>query len=395
MIKTSKKLLILTFLALCISNVYSQDALIKANNDFSFKIYKATKPDLKNFFISPFSLHIALSIANEGANNTTRQEMDKLLSIEKMDNRADSYRTLINNVTSPMYSEKYGGNQIFLANSMWINESLKLNDAFQKIVENDYSSEILGFSSNNLSTANKGLSDWVSQKTQNKITKISGIDKNTRFSIVNAIYFMGEWKIPFKTEKTKEKKFHTIQKEEIDVDFMNNKAYYQYYEDDQIQCVNLPYKWDQFQMIVVLPKEMYGLNEVEKKLNPEYLSKMEQSNPSCEVQLSFPKFKIESEIFPIASIIEMGCGEMFSGKADFSKISDEFLKIGNITHKTFIEIDETKTVAAAVTGLGIVGSATMRKTPPTIKIFNADHPFIFLIVEKKTNAILFIGRFVE
>jgi len=390
-----KRFLLLTFLAVCISNVYSQDALIKANNDFSFKIYNATKSDLKNFFISPFSLNIALSIANEGANTTTRQEMDKLLSIEKMDNRADSYHTLINNVTSPMNFEKNPVNQIYLANSMWINESLKLNDTFQKIVENNYSSEIYRFSTKNLSTANRELNDWVSQKTHNTIKKISGIDKGTRLSIVNAIYFMGEWNIPFKTEKTKEKKFHTIQKEEIDVDFMNIKAYYNYYEDDEIQCVKLPYKWNQFEMIVVLPKEMYGLNEVEKKLNPAYLSKIEQSNPSCEVQLSFPKFKIESVIFPIASIEEMGYSEMFSGKADFSNISDEFLKIGNITHKTFIEIDETKTVAAAVTELGMVGRATMRKTPPTTKIFNADHPFIFLIVEKKTNAILFIGRFVE
>jgi len=395
MIKTCKKLLILTLLAVCISNVYSQDALIKANNDFSFKIYNATKPDLKNFFISPFSLHIALSIANEGANTTTRQEIDKLLSIENMDNRADSYRRLINYVTCPMTSERNAANQIFLANSMWINEGLKLNDAFQKIVENNYSSEIFRFSTESLSKANRELNGWVSQKTQNKIKKISGIDKDTRLSIVNAIYFMGEWSIPFKKEKTNEKKFHTIQKEEIDIDFMNNKDYFNYYEDDEIQCVKLPYKSHQFEMIVVLPKEMYGLNEVENKLNPAYLSKIEQSNPSCEVQLSFPKFKIESEIFPIGSIKEMGCGEMFSGKADFSKISDEFLKIGNITHKTFIEIDETKTVAAAVTELAMFGSATIRKTPPTTKIFNADHPFIFLIVVKRTNAILFIGRFVE
>jgi len=390
-----KKLLILAFLTVSIFTVYSQEALIKANNEFSFKIYNATKSDLKNFFISPFSLNIALSIANEGANTTTRQEMDKLLSIEKMDNRAESYRTLINNVTSPINFEKNAGNQIYLANSMWINESLKLKDAFQQTIQNNYSSEIFRFSTKNLSTASKELNDWVSQKTQNKIKNISGIDKDTRLSIVNAIYFMGEWNIPFKKEKTKVKKFHTIQKDAIDIDFMYNKAFYKYYEDNEIQSVYLPYKQDQFKMIVILPKEMYGLNDIEKKLNPEYLSKIEKSNPSCEVQLSFPKFKIESELFPIERIEKMGYTEMFSNKADFSKMSDESIKIGNIIHKTFIEIDETKTEAAAITEIGMVGNASIRKVQPTPKIFNADHPFIFLIVEKNTDAIVFIGRFVE
>jgi len=390
-----KKLLILTFLTVYISNVYSQDNLIKANNDFSFKIYNATKPDLKNFFISPFSLNIALSIANEGAKNTTRKEIDKLLSIQNIDNRAESYSTLISRVTSQINFENKAGNQLYLANSMWINKDLKLNKTFQKTIENNYSSEIFRFNKKSLSTTNKELSDWVSQKTQNKIKNITGINKDTKLTIINAIYFMGEWNIPFKKEKTKEKKFHTIQKEEIDVDFMNNNALYNYYEDNEIQCVYLPYKQDQFKMIVILPKEMYGLNEIEKKLNPEYLSNIEKSNLRREVQLSFPKFKIESELFPIESIEKMGYTEMFSNKADFSNMSDDFIKIGNITHKTFIEIDETKTEAAAITEIGMVGNGTLRKTKPTIKIFNADHPFIFLIVEKKTDAILFIGRFVE
>jgi len=390
-----KKLLFLTFLTVCITNVYPQEKLIKANNDFSFKIYNATKPDLKNFFISPFSLNIALSIANEGAKNTTRQEMDKLLSIENMDIRAESYRTFIDRIINQMHSEKKAKNQLYLANSMWINEDLKLKDTFKQTIENNYSSEIFRFSKKNIYTTNKKLNNWVSQKTHNRINKISGINKNTRLTILNAIYFMGEWNIPFKKEKTKVKKFHTIQKEEVDVDFMYNRAFYKYYEDIEIQSIYLPYKQDQFEMIVLMPKERYGLNVIEKKLNPEYLSKMEKSNLSCEVQLSFPKFKIESEIYPIQSIEKMGYTNMFSNKADFSKISNEFLKIGNITHKTYIEIDETKTEAAAITEIGMVGSGSVRRMLPAPKIFNADHPFIFLIVEKKTDAILFIGRFVE
>ena len=153
-------------------------------------------------------------------------------------------------------------------------------------------------------------------------------------------------------------------------------------------------------MIVILPQERYGILEIEKKLNPYYLKKIKLSSSLDEVILSLPKFKIESEIFPKEEIIKMGYPLMFSNRADFTNMSPgDTLKISRITHKTFIEVDENKTEAAAVTKVDMVevgyGAVDNPPPPPPPKIFNADHPFIFLIMDNRTGAIIFTGRFVK
>ncbi len=392
------------------TNVFSQKALVESNNDFSFKIYNATKPDSSNFFISPFSLNIALSIANEGAKTTTRQEMDSLLSIRNINDRALEYNKLIQKTTDlddsdfksciEWSADKKSKNEIFLANSLWINDAVDINARFIENVNQNYKSEIFSFNKRNVISANKQLNDWISKKTNDKIPEIKGLNKDIMLSIVNAIYFMGEWDTPFDIKKTKVKKFHTLNRDKIDVKYMRDQSHYRYYEDSDIQSIYLPYKCHQFSMIVILPQKRYGILDIENKLDKAYFKNIDSLSYSHEVILSFPKFKIESEIFPKDEIIEMGYPTMFSDKADFTGLSiSDSLKIGEIIHKTFIEIDEKKTEAAAVTKVDMVvigyGAGGDPPPPPPPKIFNADHPFIFLIVDNRTKAILFTGRFVK
>lgn len=390
--------------------IYSQEKLVNSNNDFAFKIYKAAKPDTSNFFISPFSINIALSVANEGAKSTTRQEMDRLLSLQDINDRTSLYNDLIRKTTD-IYDSDYKScielsgdrtsrNSLFHANSLWINDSFQIDNDFKKNIEENYKSEIFSFNKYNVSSANKKLNYWISEKTNNKITEISGLDKDIMLSIINAIYFMGEWNTPFDTKMTKVKKFHTIKKEKVDVNYMRDQSHYFYHEDNEIQSIYLDYKCHQFSMIVILPRERYGILDIEKKLDPDYLKKIKQSSYFHEVILSLPKFKIESEILPKEEIIKMGCTRMFSNKADFTIMSiTDSLKISRIIHKTFIEIDEKKTEAAAVTKVDMVvvgyGAGGDPPPPPPPKIFNANHPFIFLIVDNRTDAILFTGRFVK
>lgn len=405
-----KKTLILIFTIIVSTNVFSQELLVESNNDFSFKIYRATKPDSSNFFISPFSLNIALSIANEGAKTSTRQEMDNLLSIGNINNRAYEYKKLIQKTTDLYDSDfksciewsedKTSKNEIFLANSLWINDAVNIDARFIENINQNYKSEIFSFNKHNVISANKELNVWISKKTNEKIPEIKGLNKDIMLSIVNAIYFMGEWNIPFDIKKTKEKKFHTLNREKIDVKYMRDQSHYRYYEDSDIQSIYLPYKCHQFSMIVILPQKRYGIIDIENKLDREYFKNIDSLSYSHEVILSFPKFKIESEILPKDEIIEMGYPIMFSDKADFTGLSiTDSLKINEIIHKTFIEIDEKKTEAAAVTKVDMVvigyGAGGDPPPPPPPKIFNADHPFIFLIVDNRTKAILFTGRFVK
>jgi serpin B len=410
MIKTMKKTLILIIVIISSTNVFSQELLVESNNDFSIKIYRATKPDSSNFFISPFSLNIALSIANEGAKTSTRQEMDNLLSLGNINNRSYEYKKLIQKTTDLYDSDfksciewsedKTSKNEIFLANSLWINDAVDIDTRFIENINQNYKSEIFSFNKHNVISANKELNDWISKKTNEKIPEIKGLNKDIMLSIINAIYFMGEWDIPFDIKKTKEKKFHTLNREKIDVKYMRDQSHYRYYEDSDIQSIYLPYKCHQFSMIVILPQKRYGIIDIENKLDREYFKNIDSLSYSHEVILSFPKFKIESEIFPKDEIIEMGYPIMFSDKADFTGLSHtDSLKIGEIIHKTFIEIDEKKTEAAAVTKVDMVvigyGAGGDPPPPPPPKIFNADHPFIFMIIDNRTKAILFTGRFVK
>ncbi len=401
-----KKMLTLIAVIIFSTNIFSQELLVKSINDFSFKIYKATKPDSNNFFISPFSINVVLAISNEGAKASTREEIDNLLSIKNIKNRAFEYNKLISKTTNTFdsnfkYCYEWRGNktnEILLANSLWINDNADVDSGFIKNINQNFNSEIFRFNEKNMISANKQLKDWVSKKTKDKITDINGLINDNKLSIVNAIYFMGEWDKPFKIKKTKRNKFYSLDNEKNDIKYMNNLSRYDYYEDSDIQCVSLPYKCSQFSMIVILPKEKFGIIEIETKLNRTYFKNIDSLSSFTNVKLSIPQFEIMSEIYLKDKIIEMGFPVMFSNKADFTGLSiNDSLKIGEIIHKTFIKIDEKETEAAAITKSDIVVSGYSRgKGPlPPPKIFNANHPFIFMIVDNRTKAILFTGRYVK
>jgi len=380
---------------------------VDSNNDFAFEIYKATKNDSDNIFISPFSLNLALSIANEGALGSTKVEIDRLLSIEIADGKADLFKEFISrtiNLQDSAYYEciketedKSGGNALLIANSIWINSKSTIEKPYIKTIKDSYFSEVFDFENEKIADANQKLSNWVSERTRNKIYVNNVLNPAIKLSIINAIYFKGEWDIDFKKKKTKEMIFHSLDGNRVKLDFMNNRTYYSYYEDANIQCVNLPYQCNQLSMFVILPKERLGINNFETNFSLEYFREIRKQSTNNEVILSLPKFKIESEIRPTNVISNLGFSTMFSSSADFTNISKvDSLTIGEIIHKTFIEIDEKKTEAAAITEIVIFGygGGTPAALPPP-KIFNANHPFIFMIVDNRTNAILFIGRFVK
>lgn len=402
-----KKTLLLWIVTLSSLYVNSQKNLVDSNNDFAFEIYKATKNDSDNIFISPFSLNLALSIANEGALGSTKVEIDRLLSIDIADGKADLFKEFISrtiNLQDSAYYEciketedKSGGNALLIANSIWINSKSTIEKPYIKTIKDSYFSEVFDFENEKIADANQKLSNWVSERTRNKIYINNVLNPAIKLSIINAIYFKGEWDIDFKKKKTKEMIFHSLDGNRVKLDFMNNRTYYSYYEDANIQCVNLPYQCNQLSMFVILPKERLGINNFETNFSLEYFREIRKQSTNNEVILSLPKFKIESEIRPTNVISNLGFSTMFSSSADFTNISKvDSLTIGEIIHKTFIEIDEKKTEAAAITEIVIFGygGGTPAALPPP-KIFNANHPFIFMIVDNRTNAILFIGRFVK
>jgi serpin B len=388
----------------------SQKELVDANNDFSFRIHKSLKKDSSNFFISPFSLHLAFAIANEGARSSTREEIDKFLCLDNRVHSKNDYKKLINatlnlydaEFTNCMewYKSKKKGlrNTLLLANSAWINDRFEIHSKFKSDIEDQFKSTIFTFNKQNIFAANRNMNDWISSQTQDKITNAGQLNESTVMRLVNAIYFKGTWEIPFDQKKTKKKNFFRLDGEKSKIDFMQNQAYFKYFEDNAIQALSIPYLCDQFTMLILLPHERYGVIPLEDSLTSKTLNKIQSSSSRQEVIVSIPKFKIVTELSIIDQLKGMGYTLMFSDNADFSGMSKTSLKINEVIHKTTIEVSEEKTEAAAVSSIEMVVTGAGRGEfipPPPPKIFNANHPFVFFILDNRTQSILFTGRFVQ
>lgn len=384
-------------------NIFSQENIVDSNNKFSFKIYSATNPKQTNFFISPLSINIALAMTNEGAVNKTRNEIDSLLCLANSKYNTELYQDFIQKTIdlndsivrkcTSRYNYTEGENKLYIANSLWIEKNFKIKNDYKRNIKNNFYSNIFYFDSLNVSDANNNLNKWVSENTNNRINHIVNLNKNDKVCILNAVYFMGMWDEKFEKGNTLKKPFTDINKNNLIIDFMNKKSIYKYYEDSLIQSVLIPYKCNQFSMLVLLPKGNIDLPNFENNLNNDYFSRIIKNSNFNLIELSIPKYKIESEVSLGNTLKRMGCSDMFTDSADFSNTSDSKLKVDVIIHKTFIEIDEEKTEAAAVTAvIRVRGGGSLKE--PEYKIFNADHPFMFIIIDNRTNAILFMGRFV-
>ncbi|MBN1766096.1 MAG: serpin family protein, partial [Sedimentisphaerales bacterium] len=215
------------------------------------------------------------------------------------------------------------------------------------------------------------------------------LDELTRLVLTNAIYFKGDWASQFKEEDTKPAPFHITRQDQTQVDLMYQKGDFKYAEDDYKQILELPYKGEELSMFVILPKEIEGLNTIDKFLTPRILDEWTRKMYPREIRLYLPKFKMTSEFTLNQVLKEMGMPNAFSNKADFSGMDGtQGLYITAVLHKAFVEVNEEGTEAAAATAV-VMGLKAMPARPP---VFRADHPFIYLIRDNQTGSILFLGR---
>jgi len=208
--------------------------------------------------------------------------------------------------------------------------------------------------------------------------------------LTNAIYFKGNWARQFKEDRTMEAPFTLANGKKVDVAMMNQTAEFNYMEMESFQALELPYVDDELSMIILLPNEFDGLDEFEKTLTTENLSKWMDKLHNREVRVSVPKFKMTSQ-FSLASVLEsMGMTDAFSPNADFSGMNGKRnLFISAVIHKAYVDVNEEGTEAAAATAVTIKLTSV---GPARIPVFRADHPFLFLIRDNHSDSILFIGR---
>ena len=219
------------------------------------------------------------------------------------------------------------------------------------------------------------------------------IDELTRLILLNAIYFNASWNTEFNADKTRKMTFYGKNSVEYITDFMNGQQKIGLSENDEAQMIKIDYSKEVASMFIIMPKENTDLDKYISEFSLEKFEKLENTLAALKVNLSMPKFKVESRFEMKKALMDMGIKAAFSKSADFSKMNGKSnLLIDEVIHKSFIEVSEKGTEAAAATAVVVREKSMVMKDNPKVVI---NRPFVFVIRENKNNAILFIGKYVK
>ncbi len=356
-------------------------------NAFGIDLYRFLAGSSENIFFSPFSLSTALAMTYLGADGNTALQMRKVLHFED-EGLHESFSNLIDSLNKP--AEDY---KLSIANALWLQEGYPLLESFLAAVEKYYRAPVNSVDFvNDPKNSVRRINDWIEQKTEGKIKDMineDDVDSLTRLIITNAIYFKGNWVVSFDPQATKKDVFFVSEDKTVEVDMMKLTADFNYFEDEKVQILELPYAGGNLSMIVVLPKRGVRLSEVEKDLSLEKFQGWLRNLRNRRVEVMLPRFKVMQRFSLKKTLSEMGMVDAFTNAADFSKMDGtKILKIQNVIHQAFVEVNEEGTEAAAATGV-IIG---IKMGPNMPVVFRADKPFLFFIYEKNNGVILFMGR---
>ncbi len=364
--------------------------LVAANTRLSFKLFSEIlkKQSNENIFISPASVAIALDMLYDGASGKTQQAIGQTLELQGMSsqeiNQANVFlKTLLKNVDPKV--------QISIANSLWAREGESFKPKFLQVIQNTYQAQVkyINFAT---PTAPLVINAWVKQSTNGKINKIvDQIEPDMVFLLLNAVYFKGNWSEPFPKDATENRPFTLLNGTQKQYPMMRQKklGYFPYYENEMFQAVSLPYGQGRLSMYIFLPNQGVSLKTFYESLNAENWQKwLNQFNPNdAGISISLPRFKFEYAIELKDTLKALGMEVAFTNEADFSAMSSSSLGIDKVKHKTFVEVNEEGTEAAAVTEEGTVRSAPVE--------MSVNRPFFFAIRDNQTGTILFMGSIVE
>ena len=364
--------------------------LVTTNNDFGFRMLKqlTNNNPQENIFISPTSIALCLSMTYNGAAGKTKEAMAKTLGIENLTLSQVNEANLALRTQFKSADPKITLN---IANSLWGQQGIKFKTDFLNRNKKFFGAEVttLNFSDNN---SPKRINSWVSDKTNGKITQIVDmLDPSMLLVLVNAIYFKGKWSIEFDKTKTKELPFTLLDSTIKQVPMMTQSGHYHYYEDINLQAISLPYGKEKMSMYIFLPKTTSSLAEFVSNLNKKTWTELMLKFSYKEGNITLPRFKFEYSKTLNEALIALGMGNAFTD-ADFSNMSDSPSYISGVIHKTFVEVNEEGTEAAAVTAV-IMTTAIANKPEPFSMV--VDHPFFCVIRDNETGSILFMGAIVE
>jgi serine protease inhibitor len=371
----------------------SDTKVVKGSNKFSFKLFsEILKNDSSetNIFVSPSSVAIALAMTYNGASGSTQQAMAKTLELQgiNLQDINSSYAALKSQLENPEANV-----QLTIANSLWADKDASFRSDFLQRVQDFYKAKVTALNFQNAEASNI-INNWVQENTRGKINKIVGtIDPNQVLFLINAIYFKGQWSNEFDKTKTAAYPFYLNSGKQKQQQMMSQNGDYLYYENDKFQAVSLPYGKDgKISFYIFLPKQNSNLKTFHQNLNFENWEQWTNQFRNREGFIRLPRFKTDYEVTLNDALKALGMEEAFSSKANFSGMGKN-LAISQVKHKTFVEVNEEGTEAAAATSVQMVATSFREKPEPFRMI--VDRPFFCAIRDHQTGSVLFMGSIVD
>jgi serpin B len=373
-----------------------QALLVEGNSAFAFELYQALKEQEGNLFYSPYSISLALAMTYAGARGETAQQMaDTLQFLLEQERLHPAFNWLDAELATRgegAQGKDGEGFRLNIVNAIWGQNDYEFLPAFLDVLAENYGAglRILDF----ITEAEKSrvtINDWVSDQTEGRIEDLippGAIDEWTRLVLTNAIYFNAAWAYPFNEKMTADGPFYLLDGGQVTVPMMKQTESFGYTEGEGYQAVELLYDGGELSMVILLP-EAGNFEAFEEGLQAQQVSNIISGLQPTEVALTMPKFEFDSE-FSLKDILAgMGMPVAFTEDADFSGMTgNPELFISDVVHKAFVAVDEAGTEAAAATAVIMKLTAV---PPPPMEV-TLDRPFIFLIRDIDTGAILFVGR---
>ena len=360
----------------------------EGNNSFACDLYEILKNAEGNLFFSPLSIRTALAMTYGGARGETAAQMADALNFDpNQDNFHPAMSAFIKELND---SGSKGTYELSIANALWGQKGFKFLSKFIALTRNDYGAPFKKVDfSGETEQARQAINAWVKKHTKEKIRnfiKRGVLSDVTRLVLTNAIYFKGTWEAQFDKTDTKDSPFELRSGDLIYTPFMSQRGEFRYLENDRFQALEMPYAGDRLAMAFFLPKQVEGLARLEKSISAAKLELWLNAMNLSEVDVYLPKFKFSSGFDLVDALKSLGMIDAFGLSADLTgmvEIPDIF--ISAVIHKAFVDVNEEGTEASGATGVVIDFKAAPNA-------FRADHPFLFLIRDVETGAILFMGR---
>ena len=374
----------------------SVETIVQGNTEFALRLYQKLRTEKGNIFFSPYSISTALAMTYAGARGNTGTQMAQTLHF-RLDHKQLHPAFAFLEARLKIIQEK-GHILLKVANALWPQVGYPFLEEYLALTKEFYGVLITPVDYRDPEAARGKINVWVEEKTQEKIRDLIPLgilNVLTRLFLVNAIYFKGSWASQFEKNLTKAAPFWTTPSEKVEAPMMTQKHTFRYGEGDDMQILELPYVRDDLAMIVLLPKKVDGLAELETALTVENLGKWMGNVWKTEVRVFLPRFKISREFELKHALVSMGMSDAFDmGKANFSGMdgNKNWCYIAAVLHKAFVDVNEKGTEAVAATAVRYADLCICEEPTP---VFRADHPFVFLIRENVTGSVLFVGRVVN